>query len=194
MRRLLWPTIRFLLTIIAAALVAWLVAIRVLPSESSDAPLTVPPARIDQRPTVSLAPVRVQPTLQGDGTVVEIEDGSFALQATISPADMAYRLMDDPVGVNALILGGPVGFDCPWIGLVEAGGGLMMQCAIPDDVRVVSGLQGTMVLQLDTPTEVSALPVTAVLGDTERGQVVVMRDDGTTTIRDVELLHRWRAH
>lgn len=157
-------------------------------TSAGDANLHVPQIQAEQRQTSSLMTVTIQPTLSGDGTVVEGEkDGTFALQATISPADQAYRLLHDPVGVKALIVGGPAGFDCAWNGLVNTPSGLMMQCVIPDDIEVVAGLQGTMVLQLDDAADVTGLPVSAVVGTNQTGQVIVLHDDGSAEVRQVDL-------
>lgn len=180
---------RLALLVAIPATVALLVARNADPATSGDdISLNVPQIEADQRETTTLQEVNIQPVLSGDGTVVETEDrDGFALQATISPADMAYRLLKDPVGVKALIVGGPAGFDCAWDGLVNTPSGLMMQCRVPEDIEVVAGLQGTMVLQLDAPSTVTGLPASAVVGTNQQGQVVVLRDDGTTEVRTVEL-------
>lgn len=62
-----------------------------------------------------------------------------------------------------------------------------MRCEIPDDVRVAAGMSGLMVLQMDQPNDAQALPVTAVVGSAEQGQVVVVHEDGTTEVRTVQL-------
>lgn len=155
------------------------------------------------RATVTLTDQRVSPVVSGEGSVVwdEAED-RWLLVAPAFPADLAYRLLDPPVGVRALIHGGPSGFDCAWAGLAPADGssavpsslalpreqaGVQMRCVIPDDVRVVAGMTGMMVLTLEEPVIAPALPLTAVLGSAERGQVVVVAADGATTVREVEL-------
>ncbi len=65
--------------------------------------------------------------------------------------------------------------------------GVTMRCEIPDDVRVAAGMSGLMVLQMDQPNDAQALPVTAVVGSAEQGQVVVVSEDGTTEVRTVQL-------
>ena len=186
-----WGTVlaRLLMAIALPAAIAFTVARSVDPAApGDDIPLNVPQIQADQRTTTTLQEVNVQPVLSGDGTIVELDrDNGFALQAPISPADMAYRLLKDPVGVKALIVGGPAGFTCAWDGLVNTPSGLMMQCRVPDDMEVVAGLQGTMVLQLDAPSTVTGLPVSAVVGTNQQGQVIVLHDDGTTEVRTVEL-------
>lgn len=62
-----------------------------------------------------------------------------------------------------------------------------MRCEIPEDVRVAAGMTGLMVLQMGQPHDAQALPVTAVVGAVDQGQVVVVHDDGTTELRTVQL-------
>lgn len=179
-----------LLWIAVTAGIAFLVARNAAPDATSSDGLTVPQVAAEQRATVSLAPQVVQPVLSGDGRVVALDgDGGFALEAAVSPEALAYQLLEPPVGIRALIQGGPTGFDCGWLGLVlsQETGGMAMRCQIPAEIEVVAGLPGTMVLQLAEPAEVQALPVSAVVGDNQTGQVIVAAADGTTSVRQVEI-------
>lgn len=65
--------------------------------------------------------------------------------------------------------------------------GVTMRCAIPDDVRVAAGMSGLMVLQMGQPHDAQALPVTAVVGAVDQGQVVIVHDDDSTEVRTVQL-------
>lgn len=181
-----------------ALLILWLavpaiVAFVVARETESDAPsggdtAVVAPVTLAERETTTLESRSIQPVLSGSGQVVASGSG-FALEAPIATADLAYRLLDAPVGVKALIAGGPSGFDCSWIGIApssSAPGSMAMRCQIPADVRVVVGLSGTMVIQLSAPVQAQSLPVTAVIGLVDTGQVIVRRDD-TTEVRSVEL-------
>lgn len=171
------------------------------PARDVTAPL--PPVELEQRATVALAETSIVPIVSADGNVVQ-GDAGWILEAPATSADLAYRLLDPPVGVKALIDGGPAGFACAWVGLGQASVGsamvvpaasglgpdamgVTMRCAIPAEIRVVAGMTGKMVLQMAKPTVVQALPVTAVVGTAGRGQVVIVRGDGSTEIRDVEL-------
>ncbi len=165
----------------------------------------MPPVELSDRQTVALSSETILPVVSANGSVVQ--DGEdWLLEAPAPTSDLAYRLLDPPVGVKALINGGPSGFTCEWAGLGQPGAlalegkaaisssqlqpgavNVSMRCRIPDDVRVVAGLTGVMVLQMDKPTEVEALPLTSVLGSFESGQVVVVNEDGTTTLRQVVL-------
>ena len=66
-------------------------------------------------------------------------------------------------------------------------GNVTMRCAIPDDVRVAAGMSGLMVLQMGQPHDAQALPVTAVVGAVDQGQVVIVHDDDSTEVRTVQL-------
>lgn len=166
--------------------VAFLVARNVADEDTSDATAPLPPISLDQRETTSISTQTITPIVSADGSVVQ--DGSqWLLEAPASPPDVAYRLLTAPVGVKALIDGGPAGFDCAWAGLGQgADGAVTTRCAIPADVPVVPGMTGTMVLQMDQSTEAQALPVAAVVGTEGQGQVVVIVE-GEPTLRTVEL-------
>lgn len=167
--------------------VAFFVAREAAPSESNDDALVAPPIELSDRATTTLERQFVQPVLSGDGSVVADGDG-FALEAPVTPQAQAYQLLQEPVSVKALIVGGPAGFDCPWLGLGQGpSGDVTMRCRIPSDIPVVPGLAGTMVLTLVPPVETMVLPVTAVVGAAEQGQVVVVAPDGTTSVRTVEI-------
>lgn len=180
-----------------AMIVAWLlatagIAFLVSRNEGSSGAdglgaLSAPPISTSQRQTVTLQPEVIQPVVSGDGRVVA-DGADWNIEAPVKPEDQAYRLLQDPVSVKALIVGGPAGFDCGWLGLGQAPDGSMtMRCRIPDDVTVVAGLPATMVLALSEPVETMALPVTAVVGSAEQGEVVVVAADGTTSVRQVGL-------
>lgn len=147
--------------------------------------LVAPPISLADRQTATLATQTIQPVLSGDGRVVK--DGTdWALEAPVTPEAQAYQLLNPPIAVKALIQGGPAGFACAWLGLGQAAdGSVTMRCRIPAEVKVVAGLPGTMVLQLTRPQDKPALPVTAVLGSSGQGEVVVVHGDGTTEVRPV---------
>jgi hypothetical protein len=46
---------------------------------------------------------------------------TWILESPAANDDIAYRLLDPPVGVRAQINGGPSGFECPWVGLGQSG-------------------------------------------------------------------------
>jgi len=221
-----------LVWVLATAGIAFLVARTATHESSADLTAPQPVVSSSQRVTVSLTETMIVPIVSGDGSVVASPSG-YLLEAPVSTDDLAYRLLDPPVGVKALIKGGPAGFECIWVGLGQpgvistpaaspsaspaatpmagvhirgffAGGGddaassgssgisgsgpgVVMRCAIPKDVRVITGLRGTMVLQMAKPITAQALPVSAVVGSSGQGQVIVVHDNGSAEIRTVQL-------
>lgn len=194
----------FAVCVALSAAVAFFVARKTKPGESGpDVTAPMPPVALSDRQTVALVAATIVPVVSADGSVVKDGD-DWLLEAPAPSADVAYRLLDPPVGVKAQINGGPTGFACDWAGLGQAGDsgspGVMaaselapaavnvtMRCRIPAEVRVVAGLTGIMVLQMAKPAKVEALPLTAVLGSVANGQVVVVHADGTTELRAVTL-------
>ena len=190
--------------VLITAGVSFLVA-RTVADDAASVDLTapLPPVPIDQRATVSLSQVSIVPIVSADGSVVQGDSG-WVLEAPAPSDELAYRLLDPPVAVKALINGGPSGFTCIWAGLAQArpgaaaavssarelapeAAGVTMRCEIPGDIRVVAGMTGTMVLQMAAPVEVQALPITAVVGTAGQGQVVIVLGDKSTEVRIVEL-------
>lgn len=188
--------------ILVTAAVSFLVARNASGDDEADVTAPLPPVAISQRATVSLTETTIVPVVSADATVVNV-DGAWLLEAPAPTDDLAYRLLDPPVGVKAMINGGPSGFDCAWVGLGQAGAtetlsesardltptttGVTMRCQIPDDVRVVAGMSGLMVLQMGEPVTAQSLPVTAVVGTAGEGQVIVVQADGATGVRTVSL-------
>lgn len=177
--------------LVVAGIVAYLVANQVS-QRNVDAAVGVLPAPqigVEDRATISLTEQTIFPVLSSDGRVVQAEDGkSFDIEAPITPQSLAYQFMDPPLAIKAQIIGGPSGFDCTWVGLAPGEtGDVAMRCRIPDDIEVVVGLPATMVLQLEAPVTVQALPLTAVVGRAQQGQVVVITPDGDREVRTVGL-------
>lgn len=194
-----------LVLMLVTAGVAYAVALTAVDdTRSEDVTAPLPPIAQDQRPTVQIADASIVPVVSASATVAVLEDGNY-LQAPATSDDLAYQLLDPPVGVKALINGGPSGFDCAWSGLFPPDGqspaqgsaefqsiapgvpGVMMRCRIPDDIRVVGGMNGTMVLQMGQMVTAQSLPVSAVVGNAVQGQVIVIEEDGSAEIRTVQL-------
>ena len=154
---------------------------------SSDAGSAATLIQTKQRATITLGQHTISPVVLGDG-VVDSEGAAFDLEELIKHVDLAYKLLNAPDTVKALIIGGPIGFDCAWLGIQQAeGGGMKMRCRIPDEVSVVPGLSGRMVLSMVKPTDTMALPLTAVVGGAQLGQVIIVGEDGSTSTRQVGL-------
>lgn len=183
-------SIDYLVIILLSAAVSWGVAEwrNTAPASNSDIS-SAPQVSLTERQTVQLKNETIAPIFSNLALVVPAEDeGRFMLQADIDPAELAYQLVQEPVGVKGSITGGPAGFDCAWAGLgVGMDGRAVMQCLIPEDIVVVQGLGGMMGVQLEAPTTALSLPITAVRGTVDQGEVVVVHMDGSTEVRAVEL-------
>lgn len=185
MRRIRHFALLVLLWLLATGGVAWGVAFVAVRPKTEPMP-TVPPIQITERDTARLEPHRIQPVVSVDSTVSR-DGGAWVLSGTVSNADAAYRLLATPVGVLARIDGGPAGFACDWRGLGDSpGDGVHASCTIPTEVAVASGMSGTFVIQLESAQDVLSLPRTAVIGDNQLGQVLVVTN-GQLELRNVEL-------
>ncbi|MEU6020525.1 hypothetical protein [Micromonospora sp. NPDC047134] len=130
----------------------------------------------------------------GGVPVAQLRYLGFGLQGALPPTD-AYRLLSGDLKATGSITGGPAGFDCTLLEVPsvepnpEAGSAASptVVCAVPQDVRAFAGLQGQIAITSGQVTNVPTLPVTAVAGSADRGEVSLVLDDGTVTIREVGL-------
>jgi hypothetical protein len=126
--------------------------------------------------------------------VVELQYIGFGLLGSL-PATDAYRLLAGDLSATGSIAGGPAGFDCPVLQMpsieadpeVVSTAGPMVICAIPQDVRAYPDLQGQIAITSGQVADVLTLPVTAVSGAADRGEVSVVLVDSSVTIRQVGL-------
>jgi hypothetical protein len=65
--------------------------------------------------------------------------------------------------------------------------GMRVVCIPPGDIRLISGADATIEIVTASVTDALVLPVAAVAGRQDTGQVTVVLPDGTTEIRDVVL-------
>lgn len=111
------------------------------------------------------------------------------------PAADAYRLLSGSLSARGSIVGGPAGFDCPVLSAPSVEPGIepllrsspRVVCAIPGDVRAFADLPGQIALSSGQVEDVPALPVTAVSGRADTGEVSVVLRDGTISIQRVGL-------
>lgn len=201
-----------LLLIALTVLTSWYVARQVATTADDTNQIHgVPAPSVLEREVVSPTVQLVAPVVSANGIIMPNEKGDGWMLVAPAPSDaLAYKLLDEPLGVKALINGGPSGFNCAWIGLGYSGGGVAMgagdasiskvsiglptnatnvtlQCALPADIRASTGMGGMMVIQTQPPTEARTLPVTAVNGTAGSGTVVIVHNDGSTELRTVEL-------
>jgi hypothetical protein len=172
----------------ATVAVAALTARAVEPRRAATADASVAP--IARRATTTLTRRTIEPVLSLEGTIrAAAGGGRFEVVAAIEPADAAYRLIHPPLTIRGAIHGGPAGWTCTYIGLEPStadGPGVALRCAVPRSVTATAGLVATVVAALDEPRPAQALPLSAVVGSAEHGQVVVV-DGARTLLRDVRL-------
>lgn len=138
------------------------------------------------------------PTLVGQlysvGEVVgQIAPPTFHVSGSLAPEQL-YRLAVKPTEAQVTITGGPAPFTCT--GLVistplagEEGGptGPTVTCAVPKEVTVFPGLTAEITITGAIVENVLMVPITAVEGIAETGNVYFVLPDGSTEVRTVTL-------
>lgn len=140
-----------------------------------------------------LALIVDQPTSVGE-PVVQIAPASFRVNANLMP-EQQYRLLTQPTEAEIVITGGPAPFTCTGLVIATAvasgqdngGSGTTVTCAVPANIRVFSGLSATMTIAGGIAENVLVVPVTAVEGSAETGNVYLVLPDGSTEMRPVIL-------
>lgn len=114
-------------------------------------------------------------------------------------AEQLYRLTVQPTEAQVIIAGGPAPFTCTGLtistplagedGQSGDGGtsGPTVSCAIPADVRVFPGLTAQIVISGGAAEDVLIVPITAVEGIAETGNVYAVLPDGSTELTPVTL-------
>lgn len=124
------------------------------------------------------------------GAVIsQIQPGGLRGRLAVPDPSVLYRFLDPPETLNARILGGPGTFPVTF-GSVDYDPGTQTSTVlvgIPADVSAFPGLAVVVVFGFGATGEVATLPLTAVRGRTERGQVVAVQTDGTHQVVDVVL-------
>lgn len=127
--------------------------------------------------------------------VGKVSPPSFNVSGTLAP-EQQYRLLAQPTEATVTITGGPAPFTCTGLQIIPAppssdgssgSGGPTVRCAVPGDVRVFSGLAAQMVIAGGIAENVLVVPMTAVEGSAETGNVYLVLPDGTTEVRPVVL-------
>ena len=127
--------------------------------------------------------------------VGKLQQPIFAVSGTIAP-EQQYRLLNQPTEAEVTITGGPAPFVCTGLTIStpadpttgEAGtGGPTVRCTVPDGVRVFAGLAAQMVIAGGIAENVLIVPITAVEGTSESGNVYFVLPDGSTEPRPVVL-------
>jgi membrane fusion protein (multidrug efflux system) len=134
-----------------------------------------------------------------------ISPGTLSVTATLTQAEQ-FRLLAPPATAEVEVQGGPAPFTCAGLTLgapttpdapvpegevpppsVGTGGGTTARCAVPAGVTVFAGMGATVRVQAGTAENVLVVPVTAVQGSVQTGNVWVVADDGTEEERTVTL-------
>ena len=139
--------------------------------------------------TVSALTALVGQVFSVGDPVGQIAPPSFSVSGSIPPEQL-YKLLAQPKTAEVTINGGPAPFTCtnlkitsPLEGQEEGSGdgGPTVRCAVPADVRVFAGLTADMVIAGGIAADVLTVPMTAVEGVAETGNVYFVLEDGETT-------------
>ena len=133
--------------------------------------------------------------------VGKISPATFNVSGTIAP-EQQYRLLNQPTEAQVTITGGPAPFACTGLTISAAGstGGTgtgtgtegststtTVRCAVPAEVTVFPGLAASLVIAGGIAENVLVVPITAVEGSAQTGNVYFVLPDGSTEVRPVTL-------
>jgi membrane fusion protein, multidrug efflux system len=141
--------------------------------------------------------------------VGSISPGTLSVTASLTQAEQ-FRLLAPPSTAEVTVQGGPAPFTCtgltlgqaasdpgpgddpggagdPMIPGAPAGGGTTARCSVPAGVTVFAGMGATVAVQAGVAENVLVVPITAVQGSVQQGNVWVVGPDGTQEQRSVAL-------
>ncbi|WP_017570917.1 efflux RND transporter periplasmic adaptor subunit [Nocardiopsis halotolerans] len=153
--------------------------------------------------------VRVGDVLEPGAVAATVAPDEFRAVASIPPNDL-YRFYEEPEDILLRIDQGPPATQCEFLSLGASegggapvpeggevpgagggggggGGGTELACRVPADLEVFDGVRGQLSVSTGKAENVLVIPVTAVRGTSEAGEVLVVGDDGTEEVREVEL-------
>lgn len=146
--------------------------------------------------------VQVGDVLEPGAVVATVAPEKFRAVAQI-PANDLYRFYEEPGDIVLEITKGPAAEQCDFLSLGpsesssvpegeeagDAGGGgtVELACRIPSDLQVFDGVQGKLSVSTGKVSNVVVVPATAVRGNSEKGEVLVVSSDGAEEAREVEL-------
>jgi multidrug efflux pump subunit AcrA (membrane-fusion protein) len=158
--------------------------------------------------TVTAADVLVDQVVAVGDRVAGISPGSLSVTATLTQDDQ-FRLLAPPSTAQVEAHAGPAPFTCTDLALgpapadgaggdqatagadpASAGsgqGGATARCRVPAGTTVFAGMAATVVVDAGVAEDVLVVPVTAVQGSVERGNVWVVGADGAQEERAVVL-------
>jgi len=136
--------------------------------------------------------------------VGSISPGTLSVTAPLTQADQ-FRLLTAPATADVTVQGGPAPFGCTGLTLgaasTGAGGtdpaadpaagapatGTTARCAVPAGLPVFPGMAASVAVQAGTAENVLTLPITAVQGSVQAGNVWTVGEDGTPVETPVTL-------
>ena len=145
--------------------------------------------------TLSLPTLKDQVVSVGD-EVGKVAPGTLSVTGTLTP-DQQYRLVGAPSQATVTLNGGPAPFDCTGlkVGAAPTTGtdpdstpsSGTVTCAIPAGVTAFPGLGATVEITNGSAADVVVVPITAVQGTVQQGNVWVVAADGSNEKRAVGL-------
>ncbi|MFI0448971.1 efflux RND transporter periplasmic adaptor subunit [Actinomadura sp. 6N118] len=145
--------------------------------------------------------------------VAQLDRGRFQAVAAIDSKDV-YKLYNRPESIRMAIDHGPAPFNCRLLSYGagaagtppkggddgppegggdpnEGGGGggdaVEVTCRIPSSQRVFAGIRGKMAITTDSVRDAVVIPLSAVLGENDKGRVTVVGPGGKREVRKVKL-------
>ncbi|MDT0166873.1 secretion protein HlyD [Actinotalea sp. AC32] len=134
-------------------------------------------------------------------TVGSISPGTLSVTGTLTP-DQQYRLISAPGEATVTLKGGPAPFTCTGLRIGPAAQDAAapvegdpsapapsgaVRCSVPPDVTAFAGLGADLSIANGTAEGALVVPVTAVRGSYQNGDVWVVGDDGAAQERRVAL-------
>lgn len=128
--------------------------------------------------------------------VGSISPGTLSVTAPLTQADQ-FRLLTAPGTADVTVQGGPAPFACTGLTLGAAptassgsdpavdpaagapATGTTARCAVPSGLPVFAGMAASVAVQAGTAENVLTLPITAVQGSVQAGNVWLVGEDGT---------------
>jgi membrane fusion protein (multidrug efflux system) len=157
--------------------------------------------------TVSAVDVLVDQIVAVGDRVGAVSPGTLSVTAPLTQAQQ-FRLLRPPSTASVTVQGGPAPFECSGLTLGTAdadtaapdpttdpsagggapsAGGATARCAVPAGVTVFAGMGASMAIEAGRSDDVLVVPVTAVQGSVQTGNVWVLGDDGAPAQRQVTL-------
>lgn len=127
--------------------------------------------------------------------VGKLQQPIFVVSGSIAP-EQQYRLLNEPTEAEVTISGGPAPFTCTGLTISTptdpttgepSSSGPTVRCTVPSEIRVFPGLSAQMVIAGGIAENVLVVPITAVEGTAETGNVYFVLPDGSTELRPVVL-------